>query len=591
METINGEWIMKGCRNADPSCLHTLMELISLIHNIGFLPLFSNDIPGFSVEEHVPAESWWTGDENSDPWEWRIILSRDPSIAYGKFFNKSAGFVSKSFFPTFANYRRNGYDFDALFEDELASYRSKKIMDVFELDDESTGLEIMSNKVKELASVDKNFQGTFTDLQMQTYLILSDFRQRKNKKGQSYGWHIALVETPETKWGREFVTSAYSEDPKESWDKITGRMKQFFPEASNDAVKKILGIKYPGEMNKSTEKPIRSKAEAKAFKQASSWPENLLRTMEENARKAAASKAEQKTSLEALGISTGLNEEYGEAATAISSDLGLPDYLSEDQMNGLKYAISLLKDNEKEVVRLRYEEKKMWREVAEAMALSTARCEQIAAKAIRKLCHPKRLAFIRDGLQGADQKRKETIRDVESLPREGQIERLKSVSVYECGLSVRAGNSLGRQGLSTLGDVVAFMDKDPIKPLQIRSLGRNSLEEVIKKLEEYGVDCNDARKACDLSVDFQREDVAYLNLSVRLMNILHKNGLEKISAVKTLIEKDPYAFLRMHGMGQKTLQELIGRMEELGVDCDPLKYAAGFKTDRPVVEFTETHTS
>ena len=137
---------------------------------------------------------------------------------------------------------------------------------------------------------------------------------------------------------------------------------------------------------------------------------------------------------------------------------------------------------------------------------------------------------------------------------------------------------LGRQGLSTLGDVVAFMDKDPIKPLQIRSLGRNSLEEVIK--EEYGVDCNDARKACDLSVDFQREDVAYLNLSVRLMNILHKNGLEKISAVKTLIEKDPYAFLRMHGMGQKTLQELIGRMEELGVDCDPLKYAAGFKTDR-----------
>ena len=72
-----------------------------------------------------------TGDPTSDPWEWRIILSRDPSIAYGKFFNKSAGFVSKGFFPTFANYRRNGYDFDSLFEDELASYRAKKIMDRF----------------------------------------------------------------------------------------------------------------------------------------------------------------------------------------------------------------------------------------------------------------------------------------------------------------------------------------------------------------------------------------------------------------------------------------------------------------------------
>ena len=47
METINGEWIMKGCCNTDPFCLHSLRELISLIHNIGFLPLFSNDISGF----------------------------------------------------------------------------------------------------------------------------------------------------------------------------------------------------------------------------------------------------------------------------------------------------------------------------------------------------------------------------------------------------------------------------------------------------------------------------------------------------------------------------------------------------------------
>ena len=65
----------------------------------------------------------------------------------------------------------------------------------FDPDDENVGKELMSYEVKELAAVDKNFQGTLTDLQMQTYLILSDFRQRKNKKGQTYGWHIAAVET------------------------------------------------------------------------------------------------------------------------------------------------------------------------------------------------------------------------------------------------------------------------------------------------------------------------------------------------------------------------------------------------------------
>lgn len=109
----------------------------------------------------------------------------------------------------------------------------------------------MSSEVKQLAGFgkdcgEKNFEGVITDLQMQTYLITGDFRQRKNRKGVAYGWHIAVMETPETKWGREFVTGAYSEDPAESWQKIIIRMKQFYPEAEDSQIHKLLGIKYPG---------------------------------------------------------------------------------------------------------------------------------------------------------------------------------------------------------------------------------------------------------------------------------------------------------------------------------------------------------
>jgi hypothetical protein len=81
---------------------------------------------------------------------------------------------------------------------------------------------------------------------MQTYLILSDFRQRKNKKGQNYGWHIAAVETPETKWGRDFVTLAYKEEPMVSWNRIVERVKQHFPSATNETIQKILSIRWPG---------------------------------------------------------------------------------------------------------------------------------------------------------------------------------------------------------------------------------------------------------------------------------------------------------------------------------------------------------
>ena len=242
---------MKGCDKNDPSALKSIEDAIVLIHKIGFLPLFSNDIPGFSVEEHVPAGNWWTGDETTDPWEWRMILARDPDMVYGKFFNRAAGFISHSFFPIFANYRRNGYDYDALFDDGLASYRSKKIMDVFELDDEASGRRLMTSEVKGLAGFgkdggEKNFEGVLTDLQMQTYLIMGEFRQKKNRKGQPYGWHIAVMETPETKWGREFVTSCYCEDPGKSWQRIVQKMKECREDAGDREIEKMLGIRYSG---------------------------------------------------------------------------------------------------------------------------------------------------------------------------------------------------------------------------------------------------------------------------------------------------------------------------------------------------------
>ncbi|MBR0463902.1 MAG: hypothetical protein IJJ23_05905 [Clostridia bacterium] len=248
MKTENGEWIMKGCDPSSPDALRSPDDAKALIRDAGFMPLFSNDIAGFSIEEHVPASAWWSGDGRTDPWEWRMILAREPDIAYGKFFGRAAGFVSRDFFPTLANYRRDGYDFDALFEDELASYRSKKIMDAFELDEEAVGRELMTSDLRHMAGFgrdggEKNFEGCLTDLQMQTYLIIGDFRQKVNKQGGSYGWHIAVVETPETKWGRDFVTSAYSEKPGLSWRRIAEKARQIAPHASDEALRRILGIR------------------------------------------------------------------------------------------------------------------------------------------------------------------------------------------------------------------------------------------------------------------------------------------------------------------------------------------------------------
>lgn len=83
------------------------------------------------MEENTYDLFWWTGDPVEDPWEWRELIARSGKVAYGKFFGKKAGFISKAWFPHFANWRRDGYDFDSRWDEELASIRSKRIMDRF----------------------------------------------------------------------------------------------------------------------------------------------------------------------------------------------------------------------------------------------------------------------------------------------------------------------------------------------------------------------------------------------------------------------------------------------------------------------------
>lgn len=127
MALENGEWILHGADWDSPDRIRSWQELIEYVDAVGFLPLFKNEVEGFSVEEKTSPLFWWTGDPKQDPWEWRAIIARSEKVAYGKFFNKKAGFISLRWFPYFANYRRDGYDFDARWEDGLSGYRSKKL--------------------------------------------------------------------------------------------------------------------------------------------------------------------------------------------------------------------------------------------------------------------------------------------------------------------------------------------------------------------------------------------------------------------------------------------------------------------------------
>lgn len=104
MSDVKDTWVMHGVSWEDKSCLHNVEEAIDYINHVGFLPLFRSGIPGF---------------------------------------------ISLEWFPYFANFRRDGYDFDALWDDGKASVKQKRIMDLFM--DENADRELLSTEMKQLS--------------------------------------------------------------------------------------------------------------------------------------------------------------------------------------------------------------------------------------------------------------------------------------------------------------------------------------------------------------------------------------------------------------------------------------------------------
>ena len=187
----NGEWVMRGLSWNDPYRIRTWKELVRWVNEAGFLPLF-------------------------------------------------------------ANCRREGYDFDARWEDGKASRREKRIMDFFigqdeEGDNAFQDVRILSTDLKEQAGFgkqgEKNYQGIMTQLQMETYLVVSGFDRRKNKKGAEYGMAVSIPLPPETIWGYDRVTSAYTEKPVESWERIYAHVQQMYPSASDAEISRMIGKK------------------------------------------------------------------------------------------------------------------------------------------------------------------------------------------------------------------------------------------------------------------------------------------------------------------------------------------------------------
>ncbi len=221
-------------------CIRSKQDLIDAVKEYGFLPLFANAVPGFSVEEHAVPEVWYSpGSDDWPVWEWKGPVIRETGCAYGKFFEKKAVFISREWFPDFANFRRDGYDFDARWDDGLASYADR---DLYELLDANAP--VVSTVLKRLGNYGKGgrkgFDTAVTRLQAQGYVLISDFVYARSKDGNTYGWGLAQYSTPERFFGPSFRETVYARTPEESYERVLRHLKEILPQADEKQIRKLL---------------------------------------------------------------------------------------------------------------------------------------------------------------------------------------------------------------------------------------------------------------------------------------------------------------------------------------------------------------
>lgn len=220
-------------------------DLIDAIEKNGIVPYFSTSIPGFSLEEHCSPAVLFS-DSGDDTWEWKGPVIQATGCAYGKLFEKKAAYVRTDLFLDLANYRRDGYDFDARYDDGLARFQDKQLYDLIE-----KKAPILSKDLRESGGYarscrwqntegKKGFDTSITRLQEQCYVIISNFIYTLDKKGNRRGWGVAQYSTPEIFMGAAFSEKVYQRKPEESYERLMEHLSSLFPAVPETSLKKFL---------------------------------------------------------------------------------------------------------------------------------------------------------------------------------------------------------------------------------------------------------------------------------------------------------------------------------------------------------------
>ena len=214
-------------------------QLMDYIQEIGFLPLLSNGVRGFSAEEVVSPECRYhvleDGGWEWPLWKWKGAIITESDCMYGKFFDGKAGFISRRWWPDFCNWRRSRPTTKQ--SDNQAI--EETIIDILRVNGSMITRELRAACGFDGPKMRSRFDSYVTRLQMACRVVTEDFVYPRDRHGRPYGWGWALLTTPEQLLGIE--ANSCDSSPQQSRDRIMRHLRKILPQESDEALNRIVG--------------------------------------------------------------------------------------------------------------------------------------------------------------------------------------------------------------------------------------------------------------------------------------------------------------------------------------------------------------
>ncbi|MBR1547813.1 MAG: hypothetical protein IJ637_03705 [Prevotella sp.] len=218
--------------------IYSAASLMDYIREVGFLPLLSSGIPGFSADEVVSDDCRYVvfpdGGWDWPLWRWKGPIVTSGDFVYGKFFAGKAGFISREWWPDFYNYRRS--------QSQPVAEGSVEEAILFTLQERGS---LITRQLRTACGFDGprmrgKFDSYVSRLQMQCRIVTEDFVYPTDRHGREYGWGWSLLNTPEQLYGREACMC--SRTPQESRERLEAHLSRLLPTATAKQIQRLLRV-------------------------------------------------------------------------------------------------------------------------------------------------------------------------------------------------------------------------------------------------------------------------------------------------------------------------------------------------------------